>query len=107
MKEDTIKGRIDRNIEDLLVHMTTNECIEKLNKIKHNFSDKITNNNESTARERYIRIYVDHTDKRIHQLSTMKNKGEFKKLLYKEKLQNKEHVPNTYSHKYKTLTLNH
>lgn len=107
MKEFTIKGRIDRNIEDLLVHMTTNECIDKLNKIKNNFSDKITNNTESNVRERYIRIYVEHTEFRIQQLSTMKSKGDFKTLIYKEKLQNKEHVPNTYSHKYKTLTLNY
>jgi len=105
MKEETITGRIDRNITDLLVHMSIIECIEKLTNIRNNFNGKITTDSTSTVRDKYIKIYVNHTEHRINQLKRFNHKQEFNLQLFKEKLSSSRHIPNTYSQKYKSLAI--
>lgn len=105
MKEETITGRIDRNITDLLVHMSIIECIEKLTHIRNNFSGKVSTVTSSTVRDKYIKIYVNHTEHRINQLKRFHHKQEFTLQLFKEKLSSSRHIPNTYSQKYKLLAI--
>lgn len=103
MKDETIKGRIDRNITDLLVHMSISECIEKLTTIRNNFTGKISQDLTNTVRTKYIQIYVSHTEQRINQLRKFNHKKEFTLQLFKEKLSSEKHIPNIYSNKYKLL----
>jgi hypothetical protein len=106
MKEETIKNRIDRNIEDLLVNMSIQECINNLKSIKDRFANKIeSTENTGQAREKYIKIYIDHTSKRINNLHKTNSRKQFKLLLYKEKLTNKQYQPITTSQKYRKIAL--
>ena len=105
MKEETITGRIDRNITDLLVHMSITECIEKLTNIRNNFNGKVSTSTSSSIRDKYIKIYVNHTEHRINQLIKFRHKHEFTLQLFKEKLSSSQHIPNTYSQKYKLLAI--
>ena len=105
MKDETIKGRIDRNITDLLVHMSISECIEKLTTIRNNFKAKISTETTSSVRDKYIQIYVNHTENRINLLRKFSHKTEFTLQLFKEKLSSAKHIPNTYSNKYKLLAI--
>ena len=105
MKEETIKGRIDRNITDLLVHMSISECIEKLTKIRNNFKGKIPVETTSSIRAKYIQIYVTHTENRIKLLKEARHKNDFKLQLFKEKLSSNKHIPIIYSNKYKLLAI--
>ena len=106
MTEETITGRINRNILDLLQTLTTQECINTISKIKLNFETQtLKTTNLGTTRQKYINIYITHTQKRIENLRQITNEQQFRLILYKEKLENTKHIPINISHKYRKLIL--
>jgi len=113
MKTENIQNRIDSNILSLLENQSLSECQDHLFRIQNNLKSRVISECESinealkieTARERYTWIYILHTKKRIKDLSTMNYKREFKKLLFKERLQNEQKIPINYSSKYRLIAI--
>jgi hypothetical protein len=117
MKKETILNHIDKNILTMLETGGYDSAREKVYTILTKFKERIPNviltDEEvmklSDSRQRYTALYVMCAEKRIVDLYKIENKcigsplKSFKTLLFKEKLEKGQKLPQSYNQKYKDI----